>query len=252
MNAEISFISELGWLPHDCVAVMGSGGKSTLIKKIAQEAVSYRWPVVITTTTHIHIPFYAAHETRVHLDHAMSWNELQHAAQANPCIAISSIHHQKATGIPSEWITPWLGQGLVLIESDGSKERPWKIPGPWEPVVPQVTTKAIIIVGLSCLGKPLITHWIHRLALLYQRNSYPMHPTITPKLVVEILCDPGYYQTKIPQSCPIDVYLAACTSSQEYHFALEIASELQAHQWSGRVFTGNIGEKSWICRLTTE
>ena len=42
---------------------------------------------------------------------------------------------------------------VILVEADGSKHRPVKIPAEWEPVIPECADMVIGVIGLDCLGE---------------------------------------------------------------------------------------------------
>ena len=44
---------------------------------------------------------------------------------------------------------------LTVIEGDGSRRLPFKVPAAHEPVVPEATDLLLIVVGLTALGRPL-------------------------------------------------------------------------------------------------
>ena len=45
--------------------------------------------------------------------------------------------------------------GIVLVEADGAKELPCKVPEEWEPVIPKQTTQVVAVYGLDAIGKHL-------------------------------------------------------------------------------------------------
>jgi molybdenum cofactor cytidylyltransferase len=50
----------------------------------------------------------------------------------------------------------------LLVEADGSRQRPLKAPAGHEPVVPDWVDQVLVFAGLSALGKPLDSDWVHR------------------------------------------------------------------------------------------
>jgi len=50
----------------------------------------------------------------------------------------------------------------LLVEADGSRQRPLKAPAGHEPVVPDWVDQVLVFAGLSALGKPLDAEWVHR------------------------------------------------------------------------------------------
>ena len=44
---------------------------------------------------------------------------------------------------------------MILVEADGAKHHPVKVPAEWEPVIPACADLVISVIGLDCLGKPI-------------------------------------------------------------------------------------------------
>ena len=44
---------------------------------------------------------------------------------------------------------------VMLIEADGAKRKPLKVPADWEPVIPDFADVVVSVIGLDCLGKPI-------------------------------------------------------------------------------------------------
>src|SRR4029078_5661984 len=55
---------------------------------------------------------------------------------------------------------------LVLVEADGARARPLKVPAPHEPVIPASTTLVVVVCALDALGQPLDEDRVHRVALV--------------------------------------------------------------------------------------
>lgn len=258
------FMQALGLQPNSCVAVVGSGGKSSLIKEIANEASQLYWPTVITTTTHIQIPFWKDDENLLMLHSARGvekWkNYIVNTPQAVLCqpqdttsqtvVVISrKTSEHKAVGVSSQWVEQQVGKHLFLVEADGSRQLPWKIPSSWEPVVPQCTTHTVIVVGAKALSKPLISTYVHRLELLEQASLCPPG-TITIELIAEILAYPNYYRSKIPCNSHIIVYIAGCEDKENIKQWLPLANELQQYGLHWPLFAGELqSENPWIKRV---
>ena len=47
------------------------------------------------------------------------------------------------------------GKIPVLIEADGAKRRPLKVPAEHEPVIPEMTTHVLSVYGLDSIGKKI-------------------------------------------------------------------------------------------------
>lgn len=53
-------------------------------------------------------------------------------------------------------------QTPLIIEADGSRQRPLKAPASHEPAIPEWVDLVVVTAGLSGLGKPLTNEWVHR------------------------------------------------------------------------------------------
>jgi probable selenium-dependent hydroxylase accessory protein YqeC len=74
---------------------------------------------------------------------------------------------------------------VMLIEADGSKRLPLKVPEAWEPVIPSFADVVISVVGLDCLGKP-ICETAHRVENTSRFLKKGMDAPVTEDDVVKI------------------------------------------------------------------
>ena len=126
-------------------AIIGSGGKTGLLLRLAQELSAHR--VIVTTTTHIYPPESIPVVTEVKGDFSV-------ICVGTPC------ENGKLTA-PKQPISELLQLAdYILVEADGSKHLPLKAHLPYEPVIPQ-GANVICVVGASGLDKP-IEESVHR------------------------------------------------------------------------------------------
>ncbi len=165
-------IEPLGLGSHEHIALVGGGGKTTLLHALGRSLNGTR---VLTTTTKMAAE---QHETLPVLL-APTDHDLLAAVRHGPVVVWSANRSNKAAGISPERCDE-LFQLVdhVLVEADGSRHLPFKAPGPFEPVVPTTTTMLISVMGAQALGKVIadICHRPLRVAALagcspYQRLS---------------------------------------------------------------------------------
>lgn len=140
------------------IAVVGAGGKTTYIKKIAKEYLAQGKRVFVTTTTHMMKEI----DTLCTDDADEIIKELQrkkYVMAGNDCGQKIQALSEKTYDKVCEYAD------VVLIEADGSKHMPVKFPAEHEPVIPENATHIIVICGLHALGKPL-NRVAHRLELV--------------------------------------------------------------------------------------
>lgn len=130
------------------IAVVGSGGKTTLIKKLAHQFRSEGKTVLITTSTHMFIE----EDTLLTDDASAIIRALKEKGYAMAGIpegikikALSARTFEEVSGCTD----------VVLLEADGSKHMPLKYPNATEPVLPEETDKIIVVWGPHGLGYPL-------------------------------------------------------------------------------------------------
>jgi molybdenum cofactor cytidylyltransferase len=78
----------------------------------------------------------------------------------------------------------------ILVEADGSKSRPFKAPAAHEPVVPDMTTLLVPVVGMNCIGRPLDMRSVHRPDVVARLAGCEPGSAITPDVVARTLAHP--------------------------------------------------------------
>lgn len=144
------------------VSVTGAGGKTSLIWRLAEELRERGRRVIVTTTTHM-----AWEEGRDWVDAETDGNRLSgetlsriaRLLEEGCCVWTGRRMGEKISGpLLSDESLRWVEQlsalaDVVLVEADGSRRHPVKVPASWEPVIPPCTTLVAAVAGLSCLGR---------------------------------------------------------------------------------------------------
>ena len=180
-------------------AIIGSGGKSTLLKTLGLELMRAGGRVLLCTTTHMFpvagVPWDGSSRR---LD-AAPWKPGAAHVPGCTCEACSGLARgsicqagvlDPETGKLSAPAEP-LGElaqrfNYVLAEADGSKRLPLKAHAAWEPVIPSGTANIVWIVGASGLGKP-INEAVHRPELFCKRCGCETTDIATPERVAQVL-----------------------------------------------------------------
>ena len=161
-----------------CIAVLGAGGKTTAVRSLARRLCGFS--VLWTTTTHIYPA--APEDCRLRL--ASPTAAQLSAALAAPGVVCAGVPAgEKWTALPPEvFAAGCRAADYVLCEADGAHRLPLKLHLPDEPVLPAETTRALIVVGLSALGRP-VEEVVHRYTLHPAWAAAPRTP-----MGVEELC----------------------------------------------------------------
>ena len=167
------------------VAVVGAGGKTTLIEALALEYAAAGEKVLVTTTTHMKCPkgqtvvfadeeIFSQGEAKGTRFKENRINERQLTEQLaqlpERMIYVASHdqdfeHNQKITALPKYVFQALLKSGYpVLVEADGSRGLPCKVPAAHEPVIPKETHTVIGVLSARAIGEK-ISDCCHRPAL---------------------------------------------------------------------------------------
>jgi molybdenum cofactor cytidylyltransferase len=187
-----SLTPSLGLRDDEVVALVGGGGKTTAMFRLAREIVEKGGRAITTTTTRIFaaqialapasIP--AADATRERVSAALATHG--HVLVIGPTNAGTG----KADGVSLDLfrrLRAWCPQACLLNEADGSRMRPFKAPAEHEPVIPPETTLVVPLVGADVFGKPLDAEHVHRPELVSALSGAPMGTPITPEIVARVL-----------------------------------------------------------------
>lgn len=176
--------NRLLYVQRGVTAIIGSGGKTTLMYRLADE-LSADGRVIICTTTHIfppeHIPYLLAPER----------GAVRAALQDHRVLCVSA-GTERGKLLPPNLSFSELAQlaDYVLVEADGSHRRPAKAHAPYEPVVPPEAGQTICVFGLSALGQP-IREGMHRAELGAQKLGVSPDEILTPELAARLLRQEG-------------------------------------------------------------
>lgn len=124
------------------VAIVGSGGKTSLMGQLARAGKARSLRVAVLTTTHIFEPFV--------------YREAFSGIRPGTVAVFGKACGDGRITFPGEAVFREICRGadLILVEADGSRRRPVKFPRATEPVIPGNANRIICVVGLSGLGQP--------------------------------------------------------------------------------------------------
>ena len=136
-------------------AVIGSGGKTTLLRILAEELSG---TVILTTSTHI-LPF-----AGIPLLVTDDIEQVRRALALHRVICMGTPAAEgklTAPALPFSVLAD--AADYVIVEADGSKRLPFKVPAAWEPVILKEARAVVAVAGLAALrihAKPCAS-WAH-------------------------------------------------------------------------------------------
>ena len=177
-----SAITALGLENARVIAIIGGGGKSSLMAALGEEFRYRGETAVMTTTTHIRPP----RQNGYMGDDAAVLSDL---LITNRVMTVGMPAEEHKFG-PSPLLErlPQLAD-RVIIEADGTKGLPLKVPNDREPVIPAFADAVVAVAGLSALGNPL-GEVCHRPELAVLRFGFSPEQKVTPEMMAMLLSSP--------------------------------------------------------------
>lgn len=241
---------------EETIAFVGGGGKTTLMFRLADELAGRGRTVVTSTTTRLAakeaslapycLACACAEEMLAELPSALS--------QANHVLAVGCVipESDRVDGLPFETLRCIAALPEVdhlLIEADGSRERPFKAPGAHEPAMPEWATLVIPVVGLDVLGRGLNSDRVHRPEIVAELAGCSPDATVTPALVATVTGHRHGGCKNVPAGARVVPFLNKADSLARLDDAYEIAGYLITVEMVERVLIGTAAgtDPVWDC-----
>lgn len=207
-------------VPCGVTAVIGSGGKTTLLSALSRELPG---TVILTTTTHI-LPFEG-----VPLLTALTEDEVRAALAHSRVLCLGTPAPEGKLTAPSlpfsllEQLADY-----VLVEADGSRRLPLKAHAPHEPVIPANAQRVVLVVGADGFGKPIrdVCHRSERYAALCGVSENAL---VTPELEAALILAEGLGDR---------VYINKVETAEDYDRAAALANRLTCPVTAGSLHKG--------------
>jgi molybdenum cofactor cytidylyltransferase len=217
----------------DIVAFVGGGGKTTAMFRLASELAAEGQRVITTTTTRLGASQTALAPALVVLEQTGLAPErcAEISAQLDRhrhVLVVQAVDHalDKAGGLDPALIAPLArlpGVAAVLVEADGSREKSFKAPADYEPVIAAETTVVVPVVGVEILGKPLTAAWAHRLEQICALTGASEGALITPALVAQVLAHPSGGLKNVPPGARVLPLINKVETPEQEQAAVETA-----------------------------
>ena len=213
-------------------AVLGGGGKTTLLRALGEELAEGGARVLLCATTKI-FPFDGLLNLEDPAEEALT-EALETRRPVCAGTPVPGTGKLTAPAIPMARLAELAD--YVLAEADGAAGRPLKAHAAHEPVVPPEANQIIWMVGASGFGRP-VREAVHRPEEFWFATDLEMDGPVTPEAVAELLQTEG--STAWP---PIRVFV----NQAEDEAALAAARRL-AERLPWPVCAGALKRRKWTC-----
>jgi molybdenum cofactor cytidylyltransferase len=190
MREHLSFVQALRVHSSPSIAFIGAGGKTTAMFQLARELPQ---PVIVTATSHLGAWQIGLADLHLITETPAALEELEHGLKGI-ILVTGEIDGERTKPIHSDllnWIHQFCGYHAIplLIEADGSRQKPLKAWAEHEPPIPPFVEVVVQVVGLSGLGKPLREEYVHRAEIFSRISGLKMGELITADSLVQVLTD---------------------------------------------------------------
>ena len=203
-------------------ALIGGGGKTTLLYTLAEE-LRKKGTVILCTSTRIMRP--AQYEVLERAGEA----EVSAALAAHGAVCVGETAENGKLAAPTLSFDSLARLAdYVLVEADGAKRLPLKAHAPHEPVVPANAQRVVLVVGADGFGKPIraVCHRPERYAALCGASE---ETAVTPELEAAVLLAEGLGDR---------VYVNKVETAEDYDAAAALASRLTCPVAAGSLHKG--------------
>ncbi len=190
------------------VSLVGAGGKTSLMYRLAHELAGSGRTVLTTTSTRIYPP--AADQCALCILAPTAEGILERAARAlkkhrhitaaagrNPDSGkLSGLAPEEIDRLGSSRVFDW-----IIVEADGAAGRPLKAPAAHEPVIPSGSGWVVGMVDLQAVGNPLADQWVFRPEVFARITGLAPGAAITEESVAACLAHRSGVMKGKPAAC---------------------------------------------------
>jgi len=203
----------LGLKMREVISLVGAGGKTTLMFRLARELLLDGKKVVTTTTTKILEPtpeetmflFVDPDEEKIKQFVERHIDQYHHIT-----LASEKLGSGKLKGVSSSLVND-IGHlheiDYILIEADGAAGRPVKAPREREPVIPSSTTLVVAILGVDGVDKELNEENVFQAERASKITGIPIGERLTGEAIAALMTHPEGIFKGAPTSARVVAFL---------------------------------------------
>jgi probable selenium-dependent hydroxylase accessory protein YqeC len=229
------------------ISLVGAGGKTSLMFRLARELSTAGETVLTTTTTKIFEPSPDQSSCVVMSESAANFlDQASKLLNEHPHItaAVRKMPDQgKLLGFRPDTIAKIKAANMfrwIIVEADGAAGRPLKVPAAHEPVTPGCTDLQVGLVGLSGVGQPLTDRSVFRDGLFAELTGLARGAAITARVVADVLLHADGIFKDTPAGATRMVFFNQADSGKNLRSGRRIAQILSEQKCTGiiRVIIG--------------
>jgi len=177
---------------NELIALVGAGGKTSLMSALTRELLNNHRRLLITTTTKVWYEQARELAPVVFIETNQAWNtDLTRAIESHGRVflAMRPLASGKVQGIGPDVADELYKKQVadcLLAEADGASGKPLKAPADHEPVIPKGATLVVGVVGADAIGKECSEDTVFRLDRLLALTGAKQGDSIEAKLLAKL------------------------------------------------------------------
>lgn len=219
------------------LALVGAGGKSTALFRLAEEFVGNKSGegktkrVLLTATTHLSAEQAQWADHHIILTAFDDFQKITNRLPSGSLLFTGPLENNgRLAGLNPEFTERIFDLAEskklpLLVEADGSRQRPLKAPASHEPAVPEWINTCLIVAGLSGIGNPLNSKWVHRPERFAAISKQTIGSRITPSTIISVLKNKAGGLKGLP-----DQSRRICLLNQADNFSLRDQAQIISQQ----------------------
>jgi len=243
-----SLVEALAIGVREHIALVGGGGKTTLMLELAHELRRNRKQVITSTTTKVWHREALQYEKVLLVEDDADWrNKLREGLSQEGTVFVggSILDSGKVEGISAslaDEVFYDLNVHCLVVEADGSAGRPLKAPAEHEPVIPGSVTMVVAMMGLEAMSAPLDEVIAFRVGHVSKITGLETGSIFTPSALSKVFLHPAGLFKGTPDTARRVVFLNKGDLIEEETRAEELADILLADPVNkiDRVILGSI------------
>ena len=236
------------------VALTGAGGKTSLLLRLGNELAKSGRGVLLTSSTRLSTSeAQRAPLTLFSQNPAVLEFELPTSLRAyGQALALAgpAAEPGKLAGLPPDTICRLAraeAVEAVVVEADGSRGHPLKVPAEHEPAVPPCATHVVVVAGMAAAGRPLTHDVVQRAELAEASLGLPLGTRLDAETLAALFLHPAGGLKGGPPGAARLLYLNLASAGveeteqswQRRHVAVEVAHRVLRQPGYDAVLVGS-------------
>jgi len=211
----------MGLGPRELVAIVGAGGKTTILHTLGRDLAAVGLKVILTTTTRM---------APGQISESVCWSDdptkVEEALTVDaPLFVLSDHDSDKVVGLEPAAVDGLFTSTSVdhlIVEADGARTMSIKAPADHEPVIPDTSTMVIVVMGADALGQRLgtVAHRVERITAL---TGLTRDDRLTPEGAASVLLHPMGGLKSVPDTARVVMAITKVSPANT-----DAAADLQA------------------------